>query len=76
MLQSKKFDPDGRYIRRFVPELSRVPTEKIHEPWTMTPEEQAAAGCRIGVGGDYPAPILDHAREKAAALEMLEAVRK
>jgi deoxyribodipyrimidine photolyase len=42
----------------------------------MTAAEQAASGCRIGAGGDYPAPILDHAKERAAALAMLEAVRK
>ncbi len=73
-LQSRKFDPEGRYIRRFVPELARVPDARIHEPWTMTAAEQAASGCRIG--RDYPAPILDHAREKAVALEMFAAVRK
>ena len=69
VLQSKKFDPDGAYIRRFVPELARVPGAKIHEPWTMTAEEQRAAGCRIGE--DYPAPIVDHAREREVALAML-----
>ncbi len=74
VLQSRKFDPEGRYIRRFVPELARVPDARIHEPWTMSASEQAAAGCRIGV--DYPAPILDHAREKAVALEMFAAIRK
>ena len=74
VLQSRKFDPEGRYIRRFLPALARVPDAKIHEPWTLTAAEQAAAGCRIGV--DYPAPILDHAREKAVALEMFAAIRK
>jgi len=72
--QSRALDPRGRYIRRFVPELARVPEEKIHEPWTMTVAEQGEAGCRIGI--DYPVPILDHAREKAAALEMFAAIRK
>jgi deoxyribodipyrimidine photo-lyase len=69
VLQSKKFDPEGVYIRRFVPELSRVPLGKIHEPWTMTADDQRAAGCRIGV--DYPAPLVDHAREREVALAML-----
>ncbi len=68
VLQSKRFDPEGLYIRRFVPELSRVPDEKVHEPWTMTPEEQRAAGCVIG--RDYPAPIVDHAKEREVALAM------
>jgi len=74
VLQSRKLDPDGRYIRRFVPELSRVPADKIHEPWTMTPEEQRTAGCAIGT--DYPAPIVDHAREKQVALAMFEKIRR
>jgi deoxyribodipyrimidine photo-lyase len=74
VLQSKRFDPDGAYIRRFVPELARVRRERIHEPWTMTTSEQREAGCQIGV--DYPAPIVDHAREREAALRMFEVGRK
>lgn len=57
-LQGKKFDPDGDYIRRYVPELTRVPANKIHEPQLMSPDEQNRYGCRIGI--DYPAPIVDH----------------
>ena len=74
VLQSKKFDAGGAYIRRFVPELVRVPAEKIHEPWTMTAEEQSASGCAIG--RDYPAPIVDHARERLEALALFERIRK
>ncbi len=74
VLQSKKYDPEGHYIRRYVPELSRVPAEKIHEPWTLSGEEQRASRCRIGI--DYPAPILDHAAEREEALRMFEAVRR
>jgi deoxyribodipyrimidine photo-lyase len=74
VLQSKRFDPDGTYIRRFVPELARVPRGRIHEPWTMTPSEEREAGCRIGI--DYPAPIVDHARERDAALKLFETARK
>jgi deoxyribodipyrimidine photo-lyase len=74
VLQSRKFDPEGLYIRRFVPELSGVPDDKVHEPWTMTPDEQRAARCVIGA--DYPAPIVDHAREKAVALELFAAIKK
>ena len=76
VLQSKKFDPLGRYVRRFVPELARVPAEKIHEPWTMTEGEQRASGCRIGKNGDYPLPILDHAREREVARELFRASPK
>ena len=63
--QSVKFDPDGAYIRRWVPELSIVPVKYIHEPWKMPLLEQRRAGCAIGQ--DYPEPIIDHqwARERA-----------
>ncbi len=64
-LQSKKFDPEGEYIRKFVPELRDVPPEHIHEPGTMSEDLQRRYGIRIGV--DYPLPIVDHmeAKEKA-----------
>lgn len=68
VLQSKKFDTDGAYIRRYVPALANVPAEKLHEPWAMTAQEQRASGCRIG--RDYPAPIVDHAVERLEALRM------
>jgi deoxyribodipyrimidine photo-lyase len=54
--QSQKFDPDGTYIRSWVPELSTVPNEYIHEPWKMPQPLQLETKCRIGV--DYPEPIL------------------
>jgi deoxyribodipyrimidine photo-lyase len=56
--QAKRFDPEGVYVKRYVPELRRVPEEHIHEPWLMDPELQRRIQCRIGV--DYPAPIVDH----------------
>ncbi len=73
-LQSKKFDPEGAYIRRFVPELSRVPAGKIHEPWTMTEGEQREAGCRIG--REYPSPMVNHAAERAVALALHAAAKR
>jgi deoxyribodipyrimidine photo-lyase len=68
MLQSRKFDPEGAYIRQYVPELAVVPTDRIHAPHLMSQEEQDLAGCRIGT--DYPLPIVDHrqAREEYLAL--------
>jgi deoxyribodipyrimidine photo-lyase len=59
VLQGKKHDRAGRYVRQWVPELARVPDKFIHEPWKMPLDVQREAGCRIGQ--DYPAPIVDHA---------------
>ena len=56
-LQARKFDPDGTYIRRWIPELADLPTDRIHEPWRGgTPP------------GGYPAPIVDHAEARNRAL--------
>ncbi len=65
--QSTRFDPEGRFIRRYVPELARVPDTFIHAPWTMGGIDQTA--CRTKIGGDYPAPVVDHAvaRERTLA---------
>ena len=65
-LQQRKFDPDGEYVRRWVPELRDVPLARLVEPWTMSDDEQAAAGCVIGE--DYPAPIVDHKDERERAI--------
>lgn len=64
--QSVKFDPQGSYIRRWLPELRDVPVEKIHQPWLMTHQEQLSAGCQIG--DDYPAPIIEHALARERTL--------
>jgi deoxyribodipyrimidine photo-lyase len=69
--QSEKFDPEGVYIRRFVPELARVPTTFIHVPWKMSPADQARIGCRIG--RDYPLPIVDHAEARLQTLAAYKA---
>jgi deoxyribodipyrimidine photo-lyase len=67
VLQSRRFDPDGAYIRRYVPELRDVPGDLVHEPWRMGDEEQNGAGCRIG--RDYPAPIVDHKERRERTLD-------
>ena len=74
-LQSKKFDPDGTYIRRYVPELACVSAKRIHEPHLMTRDEQATSQCRIG--SDYPSPIVDHqlARQEYLNLGKQEATK-
>lgn len=67
VMQGQKFDPQGDYVRQWVPELARVPVRFIHEPWQMSTAEQRAAGCMLGQ--DYPPPIVDHrvARERTLA---------
>jgi deoxyribodipyrimidine photo-lyase len=65
--QSEKFDPDGTYIKAFVPELAPVPTPWIHAPWAAPPLELAAAGVTLGL--TYPHPLVGHsfARDRAIA---------
>lgn len=58
-LQSRKFDPEGNYIRHYVPELNRLPSRLIHQPELMSADEQRRYRCRVG--RDYPAPVVDHA---------------
>ena len=65
--QQERHDPDNAYVRRYVPELERVPPKYLSEPWAMPDEVQREAGCVIG--DDYPAPIVDHRRAREEALE-------
>jgi len=72
VLQSAKFDPAGVYLRRWLPELARLPTADLHAPWQAGPLSLAAAGVRLGA--DYPAPMLDHGAARLAALARLKRV--
>jgi deoxyribodipyrimidine photo-lyase len=72
MTQQMRHDPDGRYVRRWCPELAQVPLEHLAAPWEMSDAEQEAAGCVIG--RDYPAPIVDHKAERERAMERYRAV--
>ncbi len=71
--QGKKFDPDGLYVRRWVPELANVPLEYLHEPWLMPEDIQQGSDCRIG--WNYPTPIVDHAAARPRALAAYQASR-
>ncbi|MGE0799198.1 MAG: deoxyribodipyrimidine photo-lyase [Lautropia sp.] len=64
--QSRRFDPNGAFIRRYLPDLARLPDAAIHAPWTASAETLAGAGIRLG--RDYPEPIVDHAAARAQAL--------
>lgn len=70
--QGRKFDADGRYVRRWVPELRGVPDRWLHAPWTAPPEVLREAHVRLGQ--DYPHPIVDHDAARKRALEALETV--
>ncbi|MCS7060408.1 MAG: deoxyribodipyrimidine photo-lyase [Anaerolineae bacterium] len=73
-LQSERFDPEGAFIRRWLPELERVPLEYLHAPHTMPALVQAQSGCTIG--SDYPAPIVDHAVQKEESIRRFSEIAK
>ncbi len=74
VLQGNKFDKDGEYVKRWVPELKLLPTKYIHEPY-KAPEDVLRAA-HITIGKDYPAPIVDHKAARARALERYDEVKK
>jgi deoxyribodipyrimidine photo-lyase len=73
ILQGKKFDPDGLYVRRWVPELKAMPSKTIHEPWNASPLELGVAG--VTLGKSYPMPIVDHKAGRERALKAYAATR-
>jgi deoxyribodipyrimidine photo-lyase len=72
--QSERFDAEGRFIRKYVPELAKVQGKFIHAPWTLGAAEQQAAGCVIG--RDYPAPVVDHDVARKLTLERYGRAKK
>jgi len=72
--QSEKFDFEGKFIRKYVPALAKLPNSAIHAPWLAKPLELEAAG--VVLGKDYPHPIVDHAEARAKTLERYAVVKK
>ncbi len=71
--QSRKFDPEGGYLRRWLPELAKLPAAAIHAPWEADAGTLAAAG--VDLGETYPRPIVDHAAARKRALAALETIK-
>ncbi len=71
--QQERFDPDGRYVRRWVPELRNVPGAYLAEPWRMP--DSLGLECACVIGHDYPPPIVDHAQARREALARYAAAR-
>jgi len=74
ILQGAKFDPEGAYVRHWVPELERMPVEFIHSPWEAPMNVLAGAGLMLG--RDYPHPMVDHGVARVAALTALKTIRR
>ncbi|HMN95304.1 MAG TPA: deoxyribodipyrimidine photo-lyase [Phycisphaerales bacterium] len=70
--QGAKFDADGRYVRRWVPELAALSNRHLHAPWEAPEGELRAAGVRLG--STYPRPLVDHAMARARALDALATI--
>jgi deoxyribodipyrimidine photo-lyase len=71
--QGERFDPDGTYVKRWVPELARLPAKLVHRPWDASSDTLAAAGIRLGE--TYPRPVVDHGEARIRALSALESLK-
>ena len=73
MAQSEKFDAEGKFIRRYLPQLAELPDKLIHAPWQARPLELVAAG--IELGRDYPLPVVAHERARERTLARYAVVK-
>ena len=71
--QREKFDPDGAYVRRWVPQLAKLPDDLIHRPAEAEPMTLRSAG--LSIPRDYPAPMVDHAEARECALAAFKALK-
>ena len=69
----KKFDRNGEYVRRWVPELCALPDKVIHRPWTAS--DAALKDAKVVLGQTYPHPMVDHAQARAAALDAFRSLK-
>ena len=74
ILQGEKFDKEGKYVKRWVPELNKVPQKFIHKPWEMEVKYQEAIKTIIGI--NYPKPIVIHEQARTAALKAFQSLKK
>jgi len=74
ILQGKRFDPGGEYVRRWLPALRDVPAEFVHAPWEMPEQLQVRTHCLVG--RDYPAPIVDHREARQRALDAFAMLKR
>ncbi|MGI9261644.1 MAG: cryptochrome/photolyase family protein, partial [Woeseiaceae bacterium] len=72
VLQGQKFDPDGDYVRKFVPELARLPKKYIHNPWQAPTSVLEQAG--VSIGKNYPQPVVDRAESRDRALAAFKSI--
>ena len=74
MSQSKKFDREARFIRRYVPELAQFTDQQIHAPWEIGGLDAQAIGFKLG--RNYPMPIVDHDQARRKTLERYQVVKR
>ena len=74
ILQGEKFDPEGTYVREWVPELAKLPTKHIHAPWNAPDVALVKAGVRLGE--TYPNPVVDHGSGRERALDAYRTMRE
>jgi deoxyribodipyrimidine photo-lyase len=72
--QSEKFDADGKFIRRYLPQLAKLPTKVLHAPWLASAE--VLATCSVVLGKTYPEPVVSHEAARALTLQRYAVVKK